>query len=93
MDTTLQKIIQTALGTDRQRIKDMFTDLAKSRPDVFRRGAAELLKPVQDAEAKRKQREALAAIIDPDILDDALKALEKQTSEQEVLELLAGGRT
>ena len=86
----IRKVLQAALAYDRKRIKDIMAAFAHDYPEVFRRGAEELLKPPMDAEYKRKQSRLLQAIQDPQVLMDALKKLEQQTSAQEVQDLLGG---
>ena len=85
---TLEKL---DISADRAKLKAVFTELAQKHPDVFRRGVAALLPGAVDMNDP-KVRAGLAQIQDPKVLEDALKNLEKQTSEQEVDELLAGGR-
>ncbi len=82
--TDIADLIQGALATDRARLKDMVRKLAKEQPDVFRRGVQAWLTPV-DPKAERK---ALRELADPEVFMDAVTALEKETSAQEVDEIL-----
>lgn len=84
----LREMFQGALKSDTSLIKEIIAEFAKYSPDIFRRGAGELLKPARDAEYLRNQRKLLKDITDPTVLADALKRLQQQTSTQEVKDLL-----
>ena len=92
MNDNSRQMIPIVVENARAKLREMVSEFVTAYPDVFRRGPDALLTRVPTAKDKRDLRKEIAGITDIETLNDALASLEKQTSRQEVEELLSGGR-
>ena len=92
MPFEMRELVQIAFAKDREAMKQMVKDFAKAYPDVFRRGAAELMKPAPDAKTLREERQMFESLNDPVVFERALKDRIAKTTEQETSQMLYGGR-
>lgn len=89
-----RKLALRALELASNELYDRLMLLAKTSPEVFRRGAKAIMEEQQTSTQRTQVRQELRQLgqDDPAELSKVLGGMIEDTSEQEVVDLLAGGR-